>query len=107
MSNSNTPLELKNILCKYGCGTRIRFNPNLLSEISQKLIPLNMDNSPHNCPNRPYKKDSKRICRYCNQTIIFHDDVTAPSGKKIPLNLDSTVHDCESNPFNRSRKERS
>jgi hypothetical protein len=105
-NNYYNPEPKKHILCKYNCGASLTFDPNILSGISRKVIPLNLDGTLHNCPNRSHKcKDSIRTCYYCKQEITFHDDRTAPSGKKIPLNLNDTVHDCENNPFNRSKKE--
>jgi hypothetical protein len=107
MSSSNTPLELKNILCKYGCGASISFDPNILSAISRKVIPLNLDGTLHNCPNKSYKtKDSIRTCKYCNQKITFHDHIKTPTGKRIPLNLNDSIHDCEKNPYNQARLSR-
>lgn len=46
-------------LCKFGCGNSIRFDPNVLSRISRKMIPLNLDNTPHNCPNGKFKKNTE------------------------------------------------
>lgn len=41
-----------NIICRLGCGTRIKFDDKRLS-INGKMIPLNFsDNLPHNCPLR-------------------------------------------------------
>ena len=37
--------------CKY-CGTEIDFNPNIRSERTKKLVPLEADNHPHRCPER-------------------------------------------------------
>ena len=105
--NNYNQTTKKDIPCKYGCGTSIRFDPNSLSEISRKMIPLNLDNTPHNCPNRSYKgKDSVRTCKYCNGEITFHEDRKAPSGKKIPLNPDNSIHDCVLNPYNQGKQGR-
>jgi hypothetical protein len=54
-------------------------------------------------PNNNTKKDSVKICWYCNKEITFHEDTKAPSGKKIPLNRDNSVHDCLLNPFNEAK----
>jgi hypothetical protein len=91
-------------LCKFGCGISIRFDPAVVS--NQRMIPLNLDNTPHRCPNRMYKNDSVRTCNYCGGRITFHEDRKARSGRKIPLNPDDTIHDCKLNPFNQAKKER-
>ena len=106
-NNNHNSDPKKHILCKYDCGTSIRFDPNILSDISRKMIPLNLDDTPHNCPNGLYRsKDSVRICKYCNGEITFHEDRKAPSGKKIPLNLDSSIHDCIFNLYNQAKQGR-
>jgi hypothetical protein len=107
-TNSNTDLDhKKHIPCKYGCGANITFDPNILSGISRKMIPLNLDYTPHNCTNRLFKsKDSVKTCNYCGGRITFHEDRKARSGRKIPLNPDDTIHDCKLNPFNQAKKER-
>lgn len=57
---SDTSELLKNIAdrvkqgglpCKY-CGTEIDFNPNIRSERTKRLIPLEADNQPHRCIER-------------------------------------------------------
>jgi hypothetical protein len=109
----NDGLTKKDIYCKYGCGTLIQFfyfttsDTRVCGKATGKLIPLNLDNSPHNCPNRPHKNKVEykiRTCNYCNQQITFEDSIRAKSGKRIPLNLkDKSYHNCSQNPFNRSR----
>jgi hypothetical protein len=105
--NSNNDYQAdpkKYIPCKFGCGTSIRFDPTIVSDINRKMIPLNLDNTAHNCANRAYKtKDSVRICIHCKQQITFHENRKSPNGRKIPLNLNDTVHDCILNPYNQAR----
>ena len=67
------------------------------------MIPLNLDNTPHKCPNRSYKRDSIRTCNYCKQKITFHENRKSPNGRKIPLNLNETIHDCILNPYNQAK----
>jgi hypothetical protein len=102
--NNYNQTTKKDIPCKYDCGNRIRFDPNILSDISRKVIPLNLDGTPHYCPNRSHQgKDTIRTCYYCKQNITFHDHIKTPTGKRIPLNLNDSIHDCERNPYNQAR----
>ena len=91
----------KNIVCKYGCQTPIKFDINRVSKNGKK-IPLNLDSTPHDCENRPYNNGT-RSCYYCSGLITFSDSITAESGKRIPLNPDSSLHDCPKSPFNQAK----
>lgn len=44
--------------CRYECGTEVQFDPAKVSK-SGKMIPLEGDGSPHNCPNNPFLKQQK------------------------------------------------
>jgi hypothetical protein len=90
--NNNKKYIKKDILCKYGCRTPLKFDPNMISA-SGKKIPLNLDGTAHECSNRPYNNGT-RSCYYCSGLITFSDSITAESGKRIPLNPDSSLHDC-------------
>lgn len=45
------------IMCNNNCGVELHFDSSFLSK-SGKMIPLEGDNRPHNCPNNPYRKRS-------------------------------------------------
>lgn len=68
------------------------------------MIPLNLDDTTHDCPKRPSSDNKETItCKYCTQPITFDDNIKAKSGKIIPLNLDKSYHNCPKSPFNLSR----
>jgi hypothetical protein len=55
-NNSDSPRDI--IFCRYGCGTRIAFDDEIVS-FNNKKIPLNfLNHKPHKCPKRinSYKK---------------------------------------------------
>jgi hypothetical protein len=101
--NNNYKKRVKKvILCKYECGAPIKFDVNRVSPKGKK-IPLNLDDTPHDCPKRPYNRGTKP-CNYCGRQITFNDNITAESGKRIPLNPDTSYHDCPKNPFNQAKR---
>jgi hypothetical protein len=117
MPFNNNSSEKKDILCKYGCQTPIKFD---LSRVSARgiRIPLNLDGSAHDCPLRQFNKTKQlqRInnndiirtinCKYCDQQISFSDNIRSERGKKIPLNPDGSHHNCPQRPFNQTRNGR-
>lgn len=114
MSFSNNSPVKKEILCKFGCQTAIKFHSSQIS-VTGKKIPLNQDGTPHNCPLRPFNKlkqiqqthnnaaRSAITCKYCSQQITFKESIASARGKKIPLNSDGSHHDCPQRPFNQAR----
>jgi hypothetical protein len=106
-------------ICKFGCGTSIKFDDRKVSRIGKK-IPLNLDGSPHDCPSSPFNKTKQRqqidnnnnvrraiTCKYCSQQITFNDKITSARGIKIPLNVDGSNHKCRNNSFNQTRRRNS
>ena len=103
--------------CRYGRGTRIKFDNNQVSPRGLQ-IPLNLDGTRHDCANRPYNRRKPqqlqilkprktwqiKPCKYCRESITFYDDVRASSGKRIPLNADGSHHECPFNPYNMARR---
>jgi uncharacterized protein YutD len=62
--------------CRYGCGTSIHFEDGVVSS-SGKKIPLETDNTPHNCPFSPYNE---------KKTLSTHDLEVIENVKKPFLN---------------------
>ena len=50
---------IKHYYCRYGCGTLIHFEDNVISSNGRK-VPLEGDNTPHNCPFSLYNQ--KKNC---------------------------------------------
>ena len=87
-------------LCRNGCQTLIKFDNSRISPNGKK-IPLNLDDTIHDCPKRPSSYNKGTItCKYCIQPITFDDNIKSKSGKKIPLNLEGSNHNCPKSPFN-------
>lgn len=92
-------------ICKFGCGTSIKFDDRRVSRIGKK-IPLNLYGSPHDCPKRPSLSNKGTItCNYCTQPVTFDNNIQAKSGKKIPLDLNRSYHNCLKNPFNLAKRD--
>ena len=115
--NNNSPVK-KNIFCKYGCQTAIKFDNSRVSRRGIK-IPLNLDGTLHDCPSSPFNK-AKQLqrtkyndvtrsinCKYGSQQITFNDNITSRKGRKIPLNIDGSNHNCPNNSFNQARRRNS
>lgn len=77
--------SVKEYLCRNGCGTKIRFDKNKVSE-SKKIIPLDPDGTPHICSKAP-----KIPCRFCAKEISFE---RTPSDKWIAHDPDGSFHAC-------------
>ncbi len=87
-------------LCRNGCQTLIKFDNSRISPNGKK-IPLNLDDTIHDCPKRPSSYYKGTItCKYCTQPITFDDNIKSKNGKKIPLNLEGSNHNCPNSPFN-------
>jgi hypothetical protein len=66
--------------CRYGCGTLIHFENHNVSNNGRK-IPLEGDNTPHDCPFSPYNK--KRVQ---SMDSDLHDMEVIENAKSIFLN---------------------
>ncbi len=93
------------LYCNDGCQTAIKFDKSRISP-NGKMIPLNLDDTTHDCPKRPSLSNKGTItCKYCTEPITFDNNIKAESGKKIPLNLDETYHDCLKSSFNLAKRD--
>lgn len=75
------------------CGQDILFDDWHVSDNGKK-IPLDLDENPHDCPERePFIIN----CRNCGGSITFDDDHVSRLGKKIPLDIKTwEPHKCTS-----------
>lgn len=87
----------KDVLCMRGCGQWIHFDPSQKSQ-SGKMIPLNKDGSPHNCPNNQYFKDvqSGSTGKIVQTKTQISSGGTNYQSNQLLVDLDQKLHEMDS-----------
>ncbi|CAN5399331.1 hypothetical protein BH18THE2_BH18THE2_26640 [soil metagenome] len=72
--HSNRDTNKREYLC-HGCGQPIKFDANVTSSISGKAIPLNLDGTQHDCPNRQQTKMNIQDNKLQSSNILTSEHV--------------------------------